>query len=204
MTTPVQTAQVIRFAIDSLGDDNGHHTFEQMCRHVAVRRIASNVLPASGPVSAYGDQGRDFETFRTFLAERISCTSGFLALTSSQTIAFACTIQKEALKLKLEADLHAICDQGSNVDRVVFFVGSAVPIGLRHHLEELAGETYQVAVTIIDRSALADLLAHPDLYWIAQQYLHLPAELAPRELLSTVPSVPSSSGTQGDEVHRLV
>jgi hypothetical protein len=134
MPNPVQTAQIIRFIINNLGDDNGHHTFEQVCLQVAIRRIASNVLPASGPVSAFGDQGRDFETFRTFLASGMRETSGFVALQSTQVIAFACTIQCERLKTKLEADLRAICGQGTPVDRVVFFVSTAVPVGLRHRL----------------------------------------------------------------------
>lgn len=30
MPTPAQTAQVIHFVINNLGDDNGHHTFEQI------------------------------------------------------------------------------------------------------------------------------------------------------------------------------
>lgn len=37
-----------------------------------------------------------------------------------------------------------------------------------------------VTVEIIDGSALAEWLAEPELYWIAQEYLHLPAELAPQ------------------------
>lgn len=186
MPTPVQTAQVIHFVINSLGDDNGHHTFEQVCLQVAIRRIASNVLPASGPVSAFGDQGRDFETFRTFLAGGMRQTSGFAALQSTQVIAFACTIQRERLKTKLEADLRAICGQGTPVDQVVFFVSSTVPVGLRHRVEAVARNEYGVTVTIVDGVALASMLSQPDLYWIAQQYLHLPGELAPSEPLATV------------------
>jgi hypothetical protein len=76
VATPVQTAQMVRLALGSLAADNAHHSFEHLCRHVAKRRIASNVLPATGPVSVGGDQGRDFETFRggrVALRARIPC-----------------------------------------------------------------------------------------------------------------------------------
>lgn len=82
MANPVQTAQMIRLALGSLAADNAHHSFEHLCRHIAKRRIASNVLPATGPVSAGGDQGLDFETFRTYLADELPFALGFLALAS--------------------------------------------------------------------------------------------------------------------------
>jgi hypothetical protein len=78
----VETAQMVRIALSLLSGDNGHHSFEHLCRQVAKRRIASNVLPATGPVSAGGDQGRDFETFRTCLVEELPFSLGFLALAS--------------------------------------------------------------------------------------------------------------------------
>ena len=39
-------------------------TKEQLCFQLARRRIYANVIPATGPVSAGGDQGKDFETYR--------------------------------------------------------------------------------------------------------------------------------------------
>lgn len=57
----------IRFALDQLLPQNGHHQFEHFSRAFTAKKICSNVLPATGPVSAGGDQGRDFETFRTHL-----------------------------------------------------------------------------------------------------------------------------------------
>jgi hypothetical protein len=59
--------QQIRFGIQCLNDRNGHHEFEEAWRHFARLRITLNILPATGPVGAGGDQGRDFESFRTFI-----------------------------------------------------------------------------------------------------------------------------------------
>ncbi|VVJ19619.1 Uncharacterised protein [Amycolatopsis camponoti] len=179
MATPVETAQIVRIAFGLLSGENGHHSFEDLCRQVAKRRIASNVLPATGPVSAGGDQGRDFETFRTYLAEELPFALGFLALASQDVVIFACTIQRDKLKAKFEGDIKAICTQGTRVDRIYIFAAAEVPVRLRHDLEVWAQDQYEVGLEIIDGLALAEFLAEPDLYWVAQQYLRLPAELAP-------------------------
>jgi len=50
------------------------------------------VIPATGPVAAGADQGRDFETFRTYLRERLPFAIGFLALAVEDTVVFACTL----------------------------------------------------------------------------------------------------------------
>jgi hypothetical protein len=171
---------MIRFALHTMAADNAHHSFEHLCRHVAKRRIASNVLPATGPVSAGGDQGRDFETFRTYLADELPFALGFLALASAHVVVFACTIQRDRLRAKFEDDITSICTQGTHVDRIYIFATENVPPRLRHDLQEWATQQYDVALEIIDGSALADWLAEPELYWIAQEYLHLPAELAPQ------------------------
>lgn len=179
VATPVQTAQMIRLALHTLSADNAHHSFEDVCRHVARRRVTSNILPATGPVSAGGDQGRDFETFRSYLADELPFALGFLALASTDVVVFACTIQRDGLRAKFEGDITSICTQGTPVDRVYIFAVENVPTRLRHDLQAWARQQYDVALEIIDGTALSEWLAEPELYWIAQEYLHLPAELAP-------------------------
>ncbi|MEV6928447.1 hypothetical protein AB0M46_28720 [Dactylosporangium sp. NPDC051485] len=162
-----------------LAGDNGHHTFEHICRHVTKLRITTNVLPATGPVSAGGDQGRDFETFRTYLLQELPFARGFLALASPDVVAFACTIQRDDLRAKFKSDIEAICGQGTPVDDVWIFSAAEVPVRLRHDLQAWAADEHQVKLEIVDGYALAEWLAEPDLYWIAHTYLHAPAELAP-------------------------
>ena len=49
---------------------NKHHEFEHLARWFVRIRICDNVMLATLPVGAGGDQGRDFETYRTYLATR--------------------------------------------------------------------------------------------------------------------------------------
>ena len=87
---------MLRFHISELGERNAHHDFEHMCREIAKRRVASNVLPATGPVSRGGDQGRDFETFSSYLAGQTFPVSAFAARASTDTVVFVCTLQQSA------------------------------------------------------------------------------------------------------------
>ena len=90
--TIIQVIRRIRFELEQLSPRNGQHEFEQICRHVARLRICSNILPSTGPVAAGGDQGRDFETFRTYLRSSPIADSSFIGLISEGPIAFACTL----------------------------------------------------------------------------------------------------------------
>ena len=57
----------IRFELGELRAQNSQHEFEKLCLSYTLRRICSNVRPSTGPVAAGGDQGRDFETFSTYV-----------------------------------------------------------------------------------------------------------------------------------------
>lgn len=180
MANPVETAKIIKFALQDLDADNEHHSFEHLCRHVAKRRAASNVLPATGPVSAGGDQGRDFETFHTYLADELPFAIGFPALASADVVVFACTMQRDGLPGKCKNDITSICTQGTHVDRIYFFATENITTRQRHDLQKWATQQYDVALEVFDGSAIAEWLAEPELYWIAQEFLRLPAELTPQ------------------------
>jgi hypothetical protein len=177
--TPTELALMIRFALDELSRENGHHVFEHLCRELAQARIASNILPATGPVSAGGDQGRDFETFRTYLAGSLRFSRGFLGLASADTLVFACTLQREDLKLKIKDDVTSICTRGMPVQAIYFLCTEPVTISTRHDLQGWASATHGVALEVLDGVGIARLLADHEVFWIARTYLHLPAELAP-------------------------
>ncbi|TDC99441.1 tetratricopeptide repeat protein [Nonomuraea deserti] len=174
MNTPRQSSLLIRFALDTLGERNAHHEFEQLCLDVARLVLVSNLVPATGPVSSGGDQGRDAESFWTSLAAAPSPVSAFARLASTEKVVLACTIQKDRVPAKIRRDLASICGQGSPVQHVLYFTVAPVPVSTRHTLEDEARDVYQVKLDIFDAVALTDLLTRPELYFLAERYLSLP------------------------------
>jgi hypothetical protein len=163
-----RAAPQIRYALSQLRSRNGHHEFEHLCRAVARVRITANILPATGPVSAGGDKGRDFETFRTYIQQGLpGC---FLASEGGLRIVFACTLQRENLAAKIKNDLRAITG-GGPVDQVYFFCEQDIPVPRRRKLCQEAREDHGLEIEIIDGQALSELLAADDCLEIAEHYL---------------------------------
>lgn len=169
----------ISFALSELPSENAAHQFEDLCRQVARARLAANLLPATGPVGAGGDQGRDFETYRTYLAAQLGRHGGFVARVSEGGIAFACTLQQAGLAAKVRDDVSKICGGGVSVETVYCFVVVPMAVGKRHRVQDELRDAHGVHVEILDRTWLAEELADPELFWIAEEYLSLPATLAP-------------------------
>ena len=179
MANPSEVEAQVRFALSQLPVHNAHHEFERICRHLTQQFICSNVLPATGPVSAGGDQGRDFETFRSYLREELGPHGAFLGLVSQGTIAFICTIQADDLLTKLRRDIKKVCSSGHPVHEIRAFTLKSVPVGTRRKLESETQESYEVRLEFHDAESIANLLARPDGFWIAEQFLSIPAEIRP-------------------------
>lgn len=176
--TPAKLAGVIRFHLNQLTARNGHHEFEHLARHLARARVYSNILPATGPVGAGGDQGRDFETFASRIVHL--ALSSFNDRSSNGNVAFACSLDQEIIP-KIRSDVKSICDAGA-VDEIVYFCEANVPVGRRHRLQTWARTERNVALQIFDGTAIAELLTERDVFWIAQEFLHVPAEAMPEPL----------------------
>ncbi len=101
MSNLEQVKAQIRFGLSQLAETNSHHEFEHLCRHLTRARICSNIIPATGPVSNGGDQGRDFETFNTYINKDPSEGTSFTGLISGKQIVFACSMQKENILNKI-------------------------------------------------------------------------------------------------------
>ena len=173
----------IRFQLEQLTYKNAHHEFEHLCRHLTRSRICSNVLPATGPVSAGGDQGRDFETFRTYLASSLIAKSSFIGLIRSNPVAFTCSIQKENINNKIKSDVETVMGSGTKVDDVYFFSTTSISVSTRHDLQQWAKDNYQIHLEILDGEAISELLSDRDVFWIAESYLKIPGEIYPRPLV---------------------
>lgn len=178
MSDKAQLIAQIRFALEQLSERNAQHEWEHLCRHLARERICSNILPATGPVQAGGDQGRDFETFRTFLSRSPLGGRSFVGLISDRPLAFACTLEKAAAP-KIRSDVTTIVSSGTPVEGVYAFCSRDVPTAKRHELQEWARTTHAVTLEILDGAAVAELLGDRDIFWLAERFLQIPGELIP-------------------------
>lgn len=178
MHSAPNVAQQIRFAIQCLSERNGFHEFEEACRHFARARITLNILPATGPVGVGGDQGRDFETFRTFIHSLGDHT--FSGIGNRERLAFACSlISGEKLSAKVRADVTAIMAGSLRTALIYFFAGSSLPVAKRHELQTWAKDQHQVELEIIDALGLAEQLSSPELFWIAARFFNVSLEVFP-------------------------
>ncbi len=170
----------IRFHLSEVSTRNEHHTFEHLCQEVAKARICSNVVPATGPVTAGGDQGRDLETFKTYLrADDSLRDSTFLGLVSEGVVVFACSTEQNPAASKIRSDVDKIMKNGRKPDQIYFFSTHNIPVGRRHVLQDEVRAAHGVELDILDAQGLAVHLSDPDLFWVAEQYLHLPSSIYP-------------------------
>ena len=169
----------IRFHLAELADRNEHHAFERLCAEVTRARICSNIIPATGPVSAGGDKGRDFETFKTYLEQSPLRASSFLGRASSGILVFTCSTQHNPAASKIQSDVAKIMASGECPERIYFFSSHNIPVAKRHAVQQDVWTRYSVRLDVLDAQALAEHLSDPDLFWVAQEYLHLPGEIYP-------------------------
>jgi len=182
MATHRELEAQIRFQLDQLTVRNGHHDFEHLCRHLARNRICSNILPATGPVAAGGDQGRDFETYEAFVQDPLEW-SVFVGEASNLHLTFACTLQKDGIASKLKSDVKGIMISGGPVDAIYFLCVTDIPVSKRHELQAWASSKYDVSLEIHDGQWISQELCQRDIFWIAQQYLGIPRAMVPDSLL---------------------
>lgn len=195
-SSPLKLIQYIRFQLDKLNSKNGQFDFEHLCRHFARETITPNILPATGPVSAGGDQGRDFETFTTFITNNDSIL--FYGKHESKSLVFACSLYKiKGLKDKIKGDIQSICT-GSKPNLIYFFSNQDIPVALRHELQKWCLEEFQLRLEIIDAQALSEQLAQPKIFWIAEEYLRIPADIFPRSIISNDTAYESARATWFD------
>ncbi len=181
MINLTQVIGQIRFGIEQLTSKNLFHDFEHLCRHLTRKRICSNITPSTGPVSAFGDQGVDFETFYSYLRTHFTNDSAYLGLLSDKPIVFCCSLDKEFDK-KVKSDVQKITKNRPKIEKIIFFSGQDIPIGKRNKLQKWAEDRYQCQLEIHDAQSISELLADFDTFWIAVQYLSIPNEIFPRPL----------------------
>lgn len=180
MTNKEELITLIKFQLSHLSEQNAQFEFEHLCRRLARVRICSNIIPATGPVVRTGDQGRDFETFKTALQRTDIANTSFIGLISKEMLAFACSIQKTNIESKILSDVKKITSSGTEIERIYFFSSTAIKIADNHKIKERVLNDYNVPLEILDIEWISENLADPDTFWIANKYLSIPSEMYPK------------------------
>lgn len=116
----------------------------------------------------------------------------------SKSLVFACSLYKKSgLKSKIKGDIQSICN-GFKPYLIYFFSNQDVPVALRHELQKWCQEEFQLKLEIIDAQALAEQLAQPKIFWIAEEYLQIPADIFPRSIISNDSAYESARATWFD------
>ncbi len=170
--TPEEVAGYISYQLSELSGVNGHHEFERLCFHLARKRIHPNIIPSTGPVSAGGDQGSDFETYE--ITSRGN--SPFFARASEDRVVFACSLQKNA-RGKVKRDIDLIGKASPKPGRVMFFTTQKIAVAARHKLQDYARGAHGIELELFDSLAISELLADPEVFWIATRFLSVPGEI---------------------------
>lgn len=170
--------QYLRFQLEQMSAKNQQHQFEELAFELARQTVSRRIVPATGPVQAGGDQGRDFESFRTYLASTPMASSLSVAAEGTITLAFGCTLDK-ALTNKIKRDLRSMFGGASKPNAVYYYAVPDLPVAKRHNLQKLCLDTYGAHLEIFDGQAIANLLAEPEHFWIAEQFLSVPADMYP-------------------------
>lgn len=174
-----QVRHEVRFALSQLRVRNGQHEFETLTRMLGKTMVTRNLLPATGPVAAGGDQGRDFESYPTQLPGQVQKIGRELGIPDKAMVGFTCTLQQGDLRSKIRSDVAKIVADGTDVDFVVAYCEADIPVARRHAIERDVENRHKVKLAIFDGNAIAELLADHATFWIAETYLHVPARVLP-------------------------
>ncbi|MCI4591124.1 hypothetical protein MOK15_13610 [Sphingobium sp. BYY-5] len=170
--------QYLRFQLEQMSAKNQQHHFEELAFELARQTISRRIVPATGPVQAGGDQGRDFESYRTYLASTPIASSLSVAAEGTDTLVFGCTLDK-ALTNKIKRDLRSMFGGTPKPTVVYYYAVPDLPVAKRHNLQKLCHDAYGAHLEVFDGQAIADLLAEPETFWIAEQFLSVPADMFP-------------------------
>jgi HEAT repeat protein/energy-coupling factor transporter ATP-binding protein EcfA2 len=176
MANPDQLIAEIRYHLDELSSLNDHFEFEKICFYLIRAKICDNVILSTGPVSAGGDQGRDFETFKSYIKSSSIAKSTFIGI-SEKPLAFPCTTQKDNISNKIKSDVIKVSESGTPIKGIHYFISQYLKTAERHALQSWAKSEFDVDLEIYDRNTISQWLIEKDLCWIAEHFLSITPDL---------------------------
>ncbi len=178
MKNRYQLRQYIRFQLEQMSAKNEHHLFEELAFELARQTVSRRLVPATGPVQAGGDQGRDFESYRSYLANSPIASSVGVGAEGGDVLVFGCTLNKQ-LEGKIKGDIKTMCGSEPKPSAIYYYAVPDLVVAKRHELQAWSRKQYEVSLEVFDGQAIANLLAEPEHFWIAEQFLVVPAEVYP-------------------------
>lgn len=178
MKNRYELRQYLRFQLEQMSAKNQQHLFEEMAFELALQTVSRRLIPATGPVQAGGDQGRDFESFHSYLARSALASSVAIGVEGDDVLVFGCTLNKE-LPQKIKGDIATMSGAEPKPNRIYYYAAPDLPVAKRHELQAWSRRQYGAELEVFDGQAIASLLAEPAHFWIAEQFLGIPADMFP-------------------------
>ena len=178
MKNRYELRQYIRFQLEQMSAKNQQHLLEEMAFELARQTVSRRLVPATGPVQAGGDQGRDFESYHSYLAKSAIASSVAAGVEGNDVLVFGCTLNK-ALEGKIKSDIATMCGAAPKPNRIYYYATPDLPVAKRHELQAWSRRQHGAELEVFDGQAIANLLAEPENFWIAQQFLGIPANVFP-------------------------
>lgn len=147
-------ADYFEFILDKITTDKRQFQFENLCRRLAEKEIAPNLIPTTGPVGG-GDSKRDSETYPVsdeiadawWVSEAREAAKGKWAFAMSA---------KAKWKPKIKGDVDKIVKLDREFERIYFMTNQPVKDKDRAKVEDELGAEYNVDVRILDRTWITE------------------------------------------------
>jgi len=181
----------LRFALKELRRRDGFVDFQDLCLALARVTVCSSFRKTTGPVSAGGDGGRDFDSFVSFEAE-LGELAAATKFRPGDTAVGMCTLQQDKIGNKILADVEKVAKgvkEGMTAPAlVVAYCEVDVTTAERNKVEAQAQRKHGLELNVFGGSVIADLLweNREKLESAIKQYLRVsadrPQRVAPRRL----------------------
>jgi hypothetical protein len=163
--------EVLAYELDKISTNQKQDQFETLCRRLAEKHIAPNLIPQVGPTGG-GDGKTDTETFpvsvsvseRWFIPEN--------GWSRDEKWAFAISA-KQDWKEKIKGDIAKIVGTGRGYSRIYFMTNQRPSSKQKKELQDALEAQWKISVVVLDGEWLLETIYHHDNIELAVDALNL-------------------------------
>lgn len=180
----VLTRELLAFELSQISNNQKQDQFETLCRRLAEKFIAPNLIPQVGPTGG-GDGKTDFETHpvsvkisdRWFIPEN--------GWSNNEKWAFAISA-KETWKPKLKSDIKKIISTNRDYTKIFFFTNRTPSSKQKKAAQDEFQQEFGLEITILDAEwILEKTTSNPDITDIIVDSLNLSSVYKPKVRLGS-------------------